>query len=80
MEESGDWTLIDAAAHEVPASALRKDETEINAFFNGESLTDILNALQGSDLPFAEKALKNSRATRLSQWAAPSRSSTACAA
>ncbi|MCW9044618.1 MAG: enoyl-CoA hydratase/isomerase family protein [Pseudopelagicola sp.] len=58
LEESGDWTLIDAAAHEVPASALRKDETEINAFFNGESLTDILNALQGSDLPFAEKALK----------------------
>ena len=58
LEESGDWTLIDAAAQDAPASELLKLENEINAFFGGETLADILNALRGSDSEFAAKSLK----------------------
>ncbi len=58
LEESGDWSLIDAAAKEAPQSALATQENEINAFFGGESLHGILNALRASKGAFAEDALK----------------------
>ncbi|MBR9843004.1 MAG: enoyl-CoA hydratase/isomerase family protein [Rhodobacteraceae bacterium] len=58
LEETGDWTLIDAAAGTAPEGVLAAQENEINAFFGGETLPDILNALNGSDSTFATDALK----------------------
>lgn len=58
LEETGDWTLIDAAAEPVPEAALATQEDEINAFFGGEALPDIVNALKASKSAFAETALK----------------------
>ena len=58
LEESGDWTLIDAAAQEAPEGKLIAQQDEINAFFGGEALTDILNGLRGSESAFAADALK----------------------
>ena len=58
LEKTGDWTLIDAAAENAPASPLATQMEEINASFGGEGLVDIVNALKHSDTEFAQSALK----------------------
>ena len=58
LEESGDWSLIDAAAQPAPEATLAAQENEINAFFGGESLADIVTALRASKSTFAAEALK----------------------
>ncbi|SHI86710.1 enoyl-CoA hydratase [Shimia gijangensis] len=58
LEATGDWTLIDTAAQTAPNGTLETQQTEIDANFGGESLTDIVNALKASDSDFARDALK----------------------
>ncbi|MXU65881.1 enoyl-CoA hydratase/isomerase family protein [Oceanomicrobium pacificus] len=45
LEQTGDWTRIDAAARPVPDSPLADDQARIDASFAGETIWDILRAL-----------------------------------
>lgn len=56
LEATGDWELIDQAAHTAPDSQF--DEAEINAAFGGETLRDILNTLQSQSSEWAAQTLK----------------------
>ena len=56
--ETGDWEAIDRAAQQAPAGVLADQQAEIDMLFAGDSLTDVLNALQGATSEFAAKALK----------------------
>ena len=58
LEETGDWTEIDRAAHPAPESPLAALQPQIDSHFGGETLRDILNALKASDSEFAADALK----------------------
>lgn len=58
LEETGDWSLIDAAAQHMNPGPVAEMATEIDAHFDGESLQDILNALKASDSDFAADTLK----------------------
>lgn len=58
LVETGDWEAIDRAAQQAPAGVLADHQAEIDTLFAGDSLTDVLNALQGSTSEFATKALK----------------------
>lgn len=56
--ETGDWEAIDRAAQQAPAGVLADQQAEIDTLFAGDSLTDVLNALQGATSEFAAKTLK----------------------
>lgn len=56
--ETGDWEAIDRAAQQAPVGVLADQQVEIDMLFAGDSLTDVLNALQGATTEFAAKALK----------------------
>lgn len=58
LEETGDWTLIDAAARPAPESPLKAQQAEIDDNFGGETLLDVLNALDAGDGEFAVGARK----------------------
>lgn len=58
LEETGDWTLIDAAAEAAPEGTLAAQQDEIGCHFAGETLGDILRSLRADDSPFAAAALK----------------------
>lgn len=58
LEQTGDWTLIDAAARTAPTGALAAKLDEINSLFDGEALSDVVNDLMVSDTEFAAKTLK----------------------
>ncbi|WP_204114121.1 3-hydroxyisobutyryl-CoA hydrolase [Shimia biformata] len=67
LEETGDWTRIDAAARPAPAGTLEAAQPQIDALFAGEALGDIVNLLTTSDSDFAAAALKKlNRASPLS--------------
>ena len=57
--DTGDWTLIDRAAGVAPKGTLAAAQAVIDAFFGGETLRDIVNALSGRDCEFAAQALGN---------------------
>lgn len=59
LEETADYTLIDAAAKAPSASTLIENQAQIDAHFAGESLQDILNSLKSDDSAFATKTLKS---------------------
>lgn len=56
LEDTGDWTKIDAAAIEPPEGKLAALAPEIDRHFAGETLGDILRALD--DSPFAAETRK----------------------
>lgn len=58
LEDTGDWEEIDRAAHAVPESPLAAQQAQIDASFGGETLRDIVNALNATDSEFAAGALK----------------------
>lgn len=58
LEETGDWTLIDAAATDAPEGQIGPVLADIDATFGGETLVDIVNALKTQDSAFAQDALK----------------------
>ena len=58
LENSGDVAILATASTTPPASALAAQAEEIDSFFAGETLADILNALRASDSAFATDTLK----------------------
>ncbi|MEQ9694032.1 enoyl-CoA hydratase/isomerase family protein [Shimia sp. SDUM112013] len=58
LEETGNWSLIDAAAQHINPGPIAESGAEIDAFFGGEALADVVNALKASDSDFAAKTLK----------------------
>ena len=58
LEQTGDWNLIDEWASTPPPAQLEKMAPEIDATFGGETLRDILNALDNAGTEFAAKAKK----------------------
>ena len=58
LEETGDWEAIDMAAEDVPASKVEAQLSEINAFFDGDTLRDTLTMLRASDSEFARETVK----------------------
>ena len=58
LETTGDWTMIDAAATPAPASALASEQSQIDSYFAGETLRDILNLLTRATNPWAQDTLK----------------------
>ncbi|MEM8629810.1 MAG: enoyl-CoA hydratase/isomerase family protein [Pseudomonadota bacterium] len=58
LEDTGDWSHVDAAAEVPPGSALAAQQGEIDHHFGGETLLDIVNSLTHGDGEFATKALK----------------------
>jgi enoyl-CoA hydratase len=57
LAETGDWTAVDRAALPAPESALAAAQGEIDAAFAGNSLRDIVNALEASGTEFARETL-----------------------
>ena len=58
LEETGDWTLIDAAAEKAADGPIGTQLEEIEATFGGETLQDIVNALKAQNDEFSQDALK----------------------
>ncbi len=58
LERTGDWTKIDDAAALPPDSALAANQPQIDAYFAGETLRDILTLLTRSDGDWAQDTLK----------------------
>ncbi len=59
LEESGDVSLLDAAAQTAPEAPLAENAAEIDTLFAADTLEGIVAALEGSDSAFAAKALKS---------------------
>lgn len=57
LEETGDWTRIDAMASSPPASELAAHQEHVDRSFGGETLKDIFQALRHDEGPFAESAM-----------------------
>ncbi len=58
LEETGDWTRIDAAATPPPDGALAGKQPEIERHFSGETLGDILRSLRSEETEFTTATLK----------------------
>ena len=58
LEETGDWTKIDKAAQSPPDGRLKELLAPINRNFAGDSLYDILRALENDESAFAADTLK----------------------
>lgn len=58
LEQSGTTDTIEAARITPPASGLQAQQAEIDACFDGESLTDILKSLRAKGSDFAQDSLK----------------------
>ncbi|SFM26582.1 enoyl-CoA hydratase/isomerase family protein [Shimia aestuarii] len=58
LEETGDWSLIDDAGKWNAPGPIAEQAEEIDANFGGETLRDILNALNATDSDFARDTLK----------------------
>jgi len=56
LQSTGDISVL--VGQEPPASPMQAQQAEIDALFMGEALQDVLNTLNGSDSPLAQKALK----------------------
>ena len=58
LENTGDWTLIDAAAQTPPDAPLKEQQAVIDHNFGGETLRDIVNALRADGSDWAQDTLK----------------------
>ncbi|WP_208348557.1 enoyl-CoA hydratase/isomerase family protein [Pseudaestuariivita rosea] len=58
LVETGDWTAVDRAAQQPPQGQLAAQLDQINSFFGGETLGDILRALRAEETEFTAQALK----------------------
>lgn len=58
IEATGDWSLIDEAAKHIDPGPITAQAAEIDAEFGGETLLDIVNALNAADSDFARDTLK----------------------
>ncbi|WP_299353123.1 enoyl-CoA hydratase/isomerase family protein [uncultured Shimia sp.] len=58
LEETGDWTMIDNAAHHIDPGPITAQASEIDACFAGEALVDIVTLLNTTDSDFARDTLK----------------------
>lgn len=58
LENTGNWTRIDDAATPPPDSTLAAEKAQIDSYFAGETLRDILNLLIRASDPWAQKILK----------------------
>ncbi|MBE1284681.1 MAG: 3-hydroxyisobutyrate dehydrogenase [Rhodobacteraceae bacterium] len=58
LEASGDASHVESHAIPAPEGKLRSQQAEIDRFFAGESLGDILNAIKTEDTEFTAAALK----------------------
>ncbi len=61
LERTGDPTLIAAAAHPAPESPLKALRPEADALFAGETIADIVRALNHAGTDFARATLKTLR-------------------
>lgn len=67
LEETGDPTVIDTLSETADPGPLRTAQPQIDAFFSGETLGDILTDLRGDQSDFARDTLKKmSRSSPLS--------------
>ena len=57
LQKTGDCTLITAAAQPAPEGPMARDKPLIDRHFNGETLTDIVNALRHDNSAFSQKTL-----------------------
>lgn len=57
LEHSGDWAMIDAASAPPPDSSLAARAEEIDTLFAGDTLRDVVNALDAAGSEFAEQTL-----------------------
>ena len=57
LEETGDWSRIDAASETSPDGKLSALREQIDTHFAGETLGDILRSLHGDDGDFARETL-----------------------
>ncbi|MDV4167870.1 3-hydroxyisobutyryl-CoA hydrolase [Rhodovulum sp. FJ3] len=58
LVDTGDWTLIDAAARPAPDAPLADLQPQIDAHFGGETIGDIVRSLRHEDTDFTAAALK----------------------
>lgn len=58
LEATGSWEAIDQASATAPASVMEDQLSEINKFFDGDTLRDTLNMLRASTSEFARETLK----------------------
>jgi len=58
LEETGDWETLDRQAEPVSDSELETQFSDINRFFDGETLRDTVGMLRASDSDFAQGALE----------------------
>jgi enoyl-CoA hydratase/carnithine racemase len=58
LEKEGDAAILEVASQKPPAGTLEEMQGEIDRYFAGETLTDILTVLKGEPGEFADKALK----------------------
>ncbi|MBT8388687.1 MAG: enoyl-CoA hydratase/isomerase family protein [Altererythrobacter sp.] len=58
LEATGDWEEIDSKSVSAPVSQLEAQISEINHFFDGDTLRDTITMLRGVDTEFARETLK----------------------
>jgi enoyl-CoA hydratase len=58
LQKDGDPAILQVASQKPPAGTLELQQAEIDRYFAGETLTDILTVLKAEPSDFAEKALK----------------------
>ena len=61
LEKTGDHDLIDAAARPAPESPLKAQQKDIDHFFAGETIGDIVRLLEHEGTDFAQATLKTLR-------------------
>ncbi|KPD12440.1 enoyl-CoA hydratase/isomerase family protein [Phaeobacter sp. 11ANDIMAR09] len=58
LEKDGDVSVLEVASQKPPAGTLEHQQEEIDRYFAGETLTDILTVLKAEPSDFAEKTQK----------------------
>ena len=58
LEDTGDWSLIDAAAQTPPEAPLKAQQAMIDDTFGGETIRDIVNALRADGSDWARGTLE----------------------
>lgn len=59
LEKDGDPALLEVASHKAPVGTLEAQQADIDRYFAGETLGDILTLLKADTSDFAQKTLKS---------------------